>query len=44
MSTYLLLAYVIFCGVPSGLALSITLRRRRVRRQIQALKDEQAPE
>ena len=36
MPGYLLLAYAIFCAGPLGLAVSIAIRRRRVRRQIEA--------
>lgn len=37
MSSYLLLAYVIFCGGPLALAVSIAVRRRRVEREIERL-------
>ncbi len=37
MLNYLGIAYAIFCIVPLGVALSIALRRRRVRRRIERL-------
>jgi heme exporter protein CcmD len=39
MLNYLGIAYVIFCIVPLGLALSIALRRQRVRRRIERLQE-----
>ncbi len=39
MPSYLLIAYVVFVLFPLGLALSIVLRRRRVERQIAALRE-----
>jgi hypothetical protein len=37
MPIYLIVAYVIFCGAPLGLAISLVLRRRRVEREIYEL-------
>ncbi len=37
MPIYLLVAYIIFCVTPLGLAFSITVRRRKVEREIAAL-------
>ena len=37
MPIYLILAYVIFCVVPIGLAASIIMRKRRVQKEIAAL-------
>jgi len=37
MPIYLIIAYVVFCAVPLGLALSITMRKRRVQKGIAAL-------
>jgi hypothetical protein len=34
MPIYLITAYVIFCGAPLALAISLALRRRRVEREI----------
>ena len=39
MPIYLVVAYIIFCMVPVGLALSIAARRRKVEREIAALQD-----
>jgi hypothetical protein len=39
MPIYLTVAYVIFCAAPLGLAISLVLRRRRVEREIQALRE-----
>jgi len=36
MPVYLLVAYVIFCATPLGLAFSIAVRRRKVEREIEA--------
>ncbi|MFP4395750.1 MAG: hypothetical protein ACLFTI_10860 [Anaerolineales bacterium] len=38
MLSYLGIAYAIFCIVPLGMALSIALRRRRVRQRIERLR------
>ncbi|MEJ5309308.1 MAG: hypothetical protein WHX52_06020 [Anaerolineae bacterium] len=37
MPVYLLVAYIIFCVTPLGLAFSIAARRRKVEREIAAL-------
>ncbi len=42
MPIYLLLAYTIFCVGPLGLAISIAIRRRRIRRQLQNRATDQA--
>jgi hypothetical protein len=39
MPIYLIVAYIIFCLVPVGLAFSIAVRRRKVEREISALKN-----
>lgn len=38
MPIYLFVAYIIFCVTPLGLAFSIAVRRRKVEREIAALK------
>jgi len=37
MPIYLIVAYIVFCAVPLGLTLSITMRKRRVQKDIAAL-------
>ena len=37
MPIYLIIAYIVFILVPAGLAVSIAVRRRRVRKEIAAL-------
>lgn len=37
MPIYLVLAYIVFCTVPVGMALSIIMRKRRVQKEIVAL-------
>jgi len=37
MPVYLLIAYIIFCVTPLGLAFSIAVRRRKVEREIASL-------
>ncbi len=39
MPIYLVVAYIIFCLTPVGLAFSIAARRRKVEREIAALQD-----
>ncbi len=40
MPIYVILAYVIFCGVPVGVAISIAARRRRIAREIARWREE----